>query len=149
VRTDDQDEDHKRNDLLTCAAFKDLAGAFALDALDPGERLACARHLARAEGHAGCAEAVLEAQLVTAQLAAVLPARPLPPRTWDAIEARLAENAPADPAARGRRLWELADWLVAATVIGLYLYGAPVDARRPATVETEPPVRRTAQVQRP
>ena len=69
---------------------------------------------------------------MTAQLAALLPSRAPSPKVWRAIEARVrvAAPAPGDPASRGRRLWELADWFVVATVIGLYLYGSPVDPRR-------------------
>jgi hypothetical protein len=75
---------------------------------------------------------VAEAQVATAQLAALLPGRAPSPRAWRAIEARVRSGAqgPGDPASRGRRLWELADWFVVATVIGLYLYGSPMDTRR-------------------
>ena len=144
---------------MTCDEFRELAAAYTLGLLDDAERLACARHLAGggrhlagggrhlagggrhlagggrhlagggrhlAGGgrHLGCADAVTEAQVVTAQLAAVLPGRVPSPRAWRAIEVGVRSGP-----GRGRRLWELADWFVVVTVIGLYLYGAPVDVR--------------------
>jgi anti-sigma-K factor RskA len=126
---------------MTCDAFLEVAEAFALGVLEDGERLACAQHLADSSRHAGCLDAVLETQIVAARLAAVLPGRALRPGAWEAIESRLGE-APGEAAARGRRLWELADWLVAATVVGLYLYGAPVSTPRPRPFEGETPLRR-------
>lgn len=129
---------------MTCAAFLAQAEAFALGVLDDGERLACAAHLAESARHAGCLDAVLETQIVGARLAAMLPGRALRPRAWQVIEARVAEGS-AEAAARGRRLWEVADWLVAATVVGLYLYGAPVAKPSPRPVESEAPGRRPGQ----
>jgi hypothetical protein len=77
---------------------------------------------------------VAEAQVATAQLAALLPGRAPSPRAWRVIEARVraGNQGPGDPSSRGRRLWDLADWFVVATVIGLYLYGSPLDMRRRA-----------------
>jgi anti-sigma-K factor RskA len=117
---------------MTCAEFRELAAAYALGMLPEGERRACARHLVGGRPHRGCLDAVAEAQLATAQLAALLPGRAPSPGAWRVIEARVRASTPGpgDPASRGRRLWELADWFVVATVIGLYLYGSPMDTRR-------------------
>jgi len=121
---------------MTCDEFKELAPAYALIALDEEERSACADHLAKA-GHHGCREAVASAEMVAARLgAALIPERPSP-EVWRAIAARLpqhqeidrgAANLP-DEAARRRGLYHLCGWLVAATLVGVYLYNAPIDLR--------------------
>jgi len=129
---------------MTCEDFLESSAAYALGILDPVEAKACARHLAQPGPHRGCPQAVNDAQAVAATLAGTLPARPPSPQLWRAIEARLGE-APRDPSAR-RRVWrELAGWVVAAAVIGFYLYSVPVDGRRRAVaLESSPSVVRDA-----
>ena len=75
---------------------------------------------------------------MAAQLAGTVPGRLPSPQLWRAIEARLGD-LPRDPRAR-RYVWrELAGWFVAAAVIGLYLYGVPLDTRRRAIAVEGPP----------
>jgi anti-sigma-K factor RskA len=119
---------------MTCDAFKELAPAYALSALDDEERAACARHLATGAPHRGCREAVAEAELVAARLgAALMPDRPSP-HVWRNIALGLDQVPRSSPlpddAVRRRGLYHLCGWLVAATVVGLYLYNTPVDLRR-------------------
>jgi hypothetical protein len=118
---------------MTCDEFKELAPAYALVALDEQERSACLQHLAARLPHRGCREAVAEAELVAARLgAALIPQRPSP-HVWRAIAGHLHEDRGSSPlldeAARRRGLYHLCGWLVAATVVGLYLYNAPLDRR--------------------
>jgi|SRR6185312_8809430 hypothetical protein len=118
---------------MTCDEFKERAAAYALVALDVGEHDACARHLASTFPHLGCREAVAEAELVAARLGASLdPERPAS-QVWQAIAARLQEArgsaAAVDDVARRRGLYHLCGWLVAAALVGLYLYNAPLDHR--------------------
>ncbi len=117
---------------MTCDEFKEMAPAYALVALDEQERSACARHLATSAPHRGCREAVAAAELVAAQLgAALIPQRPSP-QVWRAIAARLHEdrgNSPLPEDARRRSLYHLCGWLVAAALVGVYLYNAPLDRR--------------------
>jgi hypothetical protein len=118
---------------MTCDEFKEMAPAYALVALDEPERAACAHHLATGAPHRGCREAVTAAELVAARLgAALIPQRPSP-QVWRAIAARLHEDRgtpplPDDPARR-RGLYHLCGWLVAAALVGVYLYNAPLDRR--------------------
>jgi hypothetical protein len=119
---------------MTCDEFKEMAAAYVLVALDEQERSACAEHLAAVSPHRGCREAVAAAELVAAQLgAALIPERPSP-HLWRAIAARLHERRgggpplPDDPARR-RGLYHLCGWLVAAALVGIYLYNAPLDRR--------------------
>ena len=65
--------------------------------------------------------------------AALIPQRPSP-QVWRAIAARLHEDRgtatlPPDEAARRRGLYHLCGWLVAAALVGVYLYNAPLDRR--------------------
>jgi hypothetical protein len=117
--------------VLTCDEFKELAPAYALIALDEAEREACARHLAEGTAHRGCREMVAEAEVVAARLGAALAPRMPSAHVWTAIAARIrtGESAPAlgDEAARRRGLYHLCGFLVAAALVGLYLYNAPVD----------------------
>jgi anti-sigma-K factor RskA len=121
------------NARMTCDEFKELAPAYALVALDEQERAACAHHLATGAPHRGCREAVAAAELVAARLgAALIPQRPSP-QVWRAIAARLHEDRGASPLpddpARRRGLYHLCGWLVAAALVGVYLYNAPLDRR--------------------
>jgi anti-sigma-K factor RskA len=117
---------------MTCDEFKEMAAAYALVALDEQERSACAHHLATAFPHRGCREAVAAAELVAAQLgAALIPQRPSP-EVWRAIVARLHEDggtATQPEEVRRRGLYHLCGWLVAAALVGVYLYNAPLDRR--------------------
>jgi hypothetical protein len=120
---------------MTCDEFQDLAAAFALGILDEPDRRACLVHLESTREHRGCPEAVTEAKMISSKLASTLPHRHPSPQIWNAIEARIGQVLP-DAAAR-RRMWrELAGWFVAAAVLGLYLYGAPLESRKKA-VATE------------
>lgn len=123
---------------MTCDEFKELAPAYALIALDEDERRACARHLATGAPHRGCVEAVEQATLVAARLGVVLhPSLPAP-RVWQNIAAQVRSHGAVAPAvarppagsaeeARRRGLYHLAGWLVAAALLGLYLYAFPLD----------------------
>jgi anti-sigma-K factor RskA len=118
---------------MTCDEFKDLAPAYVLVALDEPERLACAQHLATRAPHHGCREAVAAAEMVAARLgAALIPQRPSP-QVWRAIAARLQDERGTPPLlddpARRRGLYHLCGWLVAAALVGVYLYNAPLDRR--------------------
>ena len=126
---------------MTCDEFKERAAAFALVALDDGERDACARHLASALPHLGCREAAAEAELVAAHLGAALaPERPAP-HVWreiadrlyaargGAVEAHAGIHEGIDEGTRRRSLYHLCGWLVAAALVGLYLYNTPLDHR--------------------
>jgi anti-sigma-K factor RskA len=117
---------------MTCDEFKEMAPAYVLVALDEQERSACTRHLATGAPHRGCREAVAAAELVAAQLgAALIPQRPSP-EVWRAIAARLDEDRGTSPLpedARRRGLYHLCGWLVAAALVGVYLYNAPLDRR--------------------
>ena len=119
-------------DRMSCDEFKEMAAAYALVALDEPERAACAHHLATGAPHRGCREAVGAAELVAAQLgAALIPHRPSP-QVWRAIAARLHEargTATQPEDARRRSLYHLCGWLVAAAVVGVYLYNAPLNRR--------------------
>ena len=117
---------------MTCDEFKELAPAYALIALDEQERSACADHLAMGFPHRGCREAVAAAELVAARLGtALIPQRPSP-QVWRSIAARLHEdrgNSPGPEDARRRNLYHLCGWLVAAALVGVYLYNAPLNRR--------------------
>ena len=121
---------------MTCDEFLEQAAAYALGVLDDGEQVGCTRHLLEPGPHRGCGVAVDEARAVAVSLSRGLPGRAPSPRLWRAIEARLGE-IPREPGAR-RRMWrELAGWFVAAAVIGVYLYGAPIDNRKRAVAAAE------------
>lgn len=117
---------------MTCDEFKEMAPAYALIALDEEERSACDDHLAK-RSHRGCREAVASAEMLAAQLgAALIPQRPSP-EVWRAIAARLPQDrdtavVPGE-AARRRGVYHLCAWLLAAAVVGVYLYNAPIDLR--------------------
>jgi len=93
---------------MTCAEFKELAGAVALDALDPEERAAAFAHLAEAR-HEGCPEALARATAAARLLSGALPDVQPPDRVWRRISARTGAGAP-------RRRWAVASGWVAAAV---------------------------------
>jgi len=124
---------------VTCAEFKELAAALALDALDPDERARARAHLAEPIGHEGCAEALGRAEQAARLLPGALIDRPPPDRVWRWIEARLSARAP-------RRRWAtVAGWVVAAAacVAAVLLAGRSarlrkeLDAARGQTATTE------------
>ncbi|HTO99261.1 MAG TPA: anti-sigma factor [Myxococcales bacterium] len=95
---------------MTCAEFKELAGAFALDALEPEERAAAEAHLLELH-HEGCKEALQKARATAGRLASALDEPRVAERVWQRIEAGLAAPArrrPAWPASAG--------WAVAAAL---------------------------------
>ena len=128
--------------MMTCDEFKELAPAYALIALDEEERRACSHHLASGAPHRGCIEAVEQASLVAARLGTALaPVAAAPARV--AKHRRRGARAPAQRRARGdftaatsleearrRGLYQICGWLVAVTLLGLYLYAFPFDFRR-------------------
>lgn len=71
---------------MTCEEFLACVDALALDALEPGEREACARHLREPGPHRGCAEALAEAREAAAALATASRQRTPAARVWNAIE---------------------------------------------------------------
>jgi len=110
---------------VTCAEFKDLAAALALDALDPDERAMARAHLAEPIAHEGCAEALGRAEQVARLLPGALIDRHPPNRVWRWIEGRLTGRAP-------RRRWAtVAGWAVAAAacVAALLLAGRSAHLR--------------------
>lgn len=115
---------------LSCEEFKERAAAYALGALEPAERTASAQHLANGGLHRGCREALAEAELVAARLGAALVSHRPAPHVWQAIASRLGPHPATDDAARRRSLYHLCGWLVAAALMGLYLYNVPLDLRR-------------------
>lgn len=96
---------------MTCAEFKELAGALALGALEPAEEAACADHLDTAPVHQGCHEAYARARVTAGRLATSLtPVRP-GAHVWKGIEAALEGESRS---ARPRRWTAMAGWAVAA-----------------------------------
>jgi hypothetical protein len=142
--------------MITCDEFKELAPAYALIALEEEERRACAEHLASEVPHRGCLQALEEAALVTARLGTSL--RPVvpPARIWQNIAAEVRANRAGGPVAvtiarassieeaRRRGLYQICGWLLAATLLGLYLYAFPFDFRRRHPTVTNPPQPETA-----
>ena len=127
--------------MMTCDEFKELAPAYALIALDEDERRACAHHLATVAPHRGCVEAVEQAALVAARLGTALaPTLPLP-HVWQNIAAQVrtqraggalatAASAVSLEEARRRGIYHICGWVLAAALLGLYLYATPFDFRR-------------------
>lgn len=121
---------------MDCRSFKELVPAFALDALDEGERAACAEHLAGRGPHDGCRQAESDARALAARLAHALPETPVDPRVWRAIEDRVQAKLAAQRAAAGdrppARRRDPAGWGVAVMLLGLYL------ARNPQRMAASP-----------
>lgn len=109
---------------MTCEEFRELAGAYALRALDAEEHAACEAHLAEPQ-HRGCEEALRRAYSTVGALASGLP--PVAPGegVWRAIEARMeSSSSPAEPRRR-RSAW--AGWAgaaAAALFLVLWIRGA-------------------------
>ncbi|MFL5305227.1 MAG: hypothetical protein ACJ8F1_08440 [Polyangia bacterium] len=129
-----------RDVMMTCDEFKGLAPAYALIALDEDERRACSHHLASGAPHRGCVEAVEQASLVAARLGTALAPSLPPPRVWQNIAAEVRARRPSGALAtaavtsleqaRRRGFYQICGWLVAVTLLGLYLYAFPFDFRR-------------------
>ena len=124
---------------MTCAEFKELAAALALDALDPDERATARAHLAESITHEGCAETLARAEAAARLLSGVLIDTPPSDRVWRSIEAWIPAQAP-------RRRWATAaGWAVAAaaSVAGVILAGRGIrlrserDAARAQTAAVE------------
>ena len=80
---------------MTCAWFRDNVHAYALGALDAGDRILMERHLSEQAVHDGCLEALAEAMDTVAALdAGIAPMRPSD-AVWSAIE---RETDPRDVA---------------------------------------------------
>jgi hypothetical protein len=142
--------------MMTCDEFKELAPAYALIALEDDERRACAEHLASEVPHRGCQQALEEAVLVTARLGTSLqPAMP-PARVWQKIAAEVRANraggavaisiarASSIEEARRRGIYQICGWLLAVTLLGLYMYAFPFDFRRRHPTVTNPAEPETA-----
>ena len=141
---------------MTCDEFKELAPAYALIALEDEERRACAEHLASAAPHRGCLQALEEAGLVTARLGTAL--QPVVPaaRVWQNIAAEVRTHraggavavsiarASSIEEARRRGIYQICGWLLAVTLLGLYLYAFPFDLRRRHPAVTSPAEQETA-----
>ena len=78
---------------MKCSEFQELAAGFALDALSEEERFACQRHLRDEGPHDGCEALLARYRGATLALGELVPHRPLSPRVWRAIEARLGFEA--------------------------------------------------------
>jgi hypothetical protein len=137
--------------MITCDEFKELAPAYALIALEDEERRACAEHLASEAPHRGCLQALEEAALVGAHLGASLQPTVPAARVWQKIAAEVRANraggavavtiarASSIEEARRRGIYQICGWLLAVTLIGLYMYAFPFDfRRRHATTPGEP-----------
>jgi anti-sigma-K factor RskA len=106
---------------VTCAEFKASVHAYALGALDPQERDACAAHLASAGPHEGCAEALARAEELVSELGWSLPVERPSPAVWTGIERRLGlDTGFGRGGGRGRRWREGFAWAaLAAAVVAL------------------------------
>ena len=96
---------------MTCAEFKEMAAALALDALDPDERALARAHLAESIPHEGCADALARAEAAARLLPGALVDRPPPDWVWRWIEARVSARTRPP---RRRRWATVAGWAVAA-----------------------------------
>jgi len=116
---------------VTCAEFKELAAALALDALDPDERARARAHLAEAIAHEGCAEALARAEATARLLSGALIDTKPPDRVWRRIEASISGGLP-----RLRRPTAVA-WTVAAAASAAAVILAGRGARLRNELEAE------------
>jgi len=79
---------------VTCAEFKELAAALALDALDPDQRATARAHLVESIPHEGCTEALARAQATARLLSGALVDTQPSDRVWRPIEAWVSARAP-------------------------------------------------------
>src|SRR5262249_28087581 len=111
---------------MTCAEFKELVGALALEALDADELLAARAHLAEPR-HEGCPEAFARATATARLLSGALPEAKPRDRVWRTMAERIGERAP-------RRRWAVASgWAAAAAAAAV----AVILAGRSARLRTE------------
>jgi len=120
---------------VTCAELKELAGAYALGALDADERAAVEQHLTET-GHDGCREALAEAARVADALATALPPEAPAPATWAAIQREIGVGA-RRPSGRPRRFVARAlPWaLLAAAALWLFWLNDRRDAEQRARAQ--------------
>jgi anti-sigma-K factor RskA len=104
---------------MTCAELLELAGAYALGALEPDERAAVEAHLAAPGPHQGCQEAVDRARATAAELSRALPEVKPDPAVWRAIEARTGAGSRPRAARMGPAGWAA----LAAAAIALVFLG--------------------------
>jgi anti-sigma-K factor RskA len=90
---------------VTCAELLELAGAYALGALEPDERAAVEAHLAEPGPHQGCPEEVGRAHVAAAELARALPEVKPDAAVWRAIEARTGATSRRRPPLIGPVGW--------------------------------------------
>ncbi len=112
---------------MTCAEFKDLVHAFALDALEPDEMAACEAHLAGPGPHEGCEAELDQARAAVGALGEALPPVRPAPKVWASIEQELARELgqPIATAAPRRSLASMAlPWVatVAAAAVAGFFY---------------------------
>src|SRR5262249_40500438 len=108
--------------LVNCAAFKENVWAYALDALDPAERIECDRHLADGGPHEGCPAALDRALEAAALLgSSIAPVQPSP-GVWGKIESHL-DPPPVrvrEPARERRRSWF--PWVLAMAATAAFVF---------------------------
>ncbi|MGZ6126553.1 MAG: anti-sigma factor domain-containing protein [Myxococcales bacterium] len=93
---------------MICSEFKELVGAYALDALDPLERAAAEAHLMEPR-HEGCLQALERARAATLQLGGAVDDAGVPAHVWERIEMGLGP--------RRKRSWSApAGWAAAAVL---------------------------------
>jgi anti-sigma-K factor RskA len=93
---------------MICSEFKELVGAYALDALDPLERAAAEAHLMES-WHEGCPQALERARTAALQLGGAVDDARVPARVWERIEMGLGPR-------RQRSWWAPAGWAAAAAL---------------------------------
>ena len=99
---------------MICSEFKELVGAYALDAADEIERAAMDAHLLE-PSHEGCVQALERARAAARVLSGAVDDARVPGRVWERIEAGLGP--------RSKRSWSApVAWTVAAALAGAGLF---------------------------
>lgn len=104
---------------MTCAEFKELAGAYAIGALSPDEKAACDAHLASAEAHDGCWATLRAANEAAALVALSVPPVEPSPALWASIEGKLVGKAQV-PRRKASMAW--LPWLAVAALLVLVIF---------------------------
>ena len=99
---------------MNCAEFAEQAAAYALDALEDDERLACEHHLREQGPHEGCEELVARYERTLGLLGESLPPADVPEGIWRAIESRVGAR-PVQ--ARRPRATAMLGWAIAAVAL--------------------------------